>query len=353
MLFFQTKADFYKDLTVSKMQINASKLASKIVYAHMKRTPLKKSDLYVDKGFSFGLFTLEGTPILNYIAKPVVLQPKVFQSGDNLILTDDSVGGHLGVSYIAIEEHVLYDTLSELKKKIAISFVLLYLFIIVLGFYLTKLFIKPIIQQRLKLNNFIKDTTHELNTPISAIVMSVNAQQLNQKSIDRILISAKRISEIYNDLTYLFLNNIHEHKRDAQEIDLKPIVDEQIEYFKLFAQKKRITLESTTQSLLYPIDKESFIRVINNLISNAIKYTPINGKVTVELSNNIFCIKDTGEGIAQKDIDKIFNRFYRANSVTGGFGIGLNIVSSVCNEYDIKVKVDSKTDEGTQFTLTF
>lgn len=319
----------------------------------MRNVPLKKKDLYVDKGFKFGLYNKEGTPLLNYIAQKVILNRKVSNNGDNLILVDNSAGGHLGVVYIAIEENILNTTLAELKQKIITSFILLYIFISILGFFLTQQFIRPIIQQRLKLNNFIKDTTHELNTPISAIVMSINAQKLTPKSTERILISAKRISEIYNDLTYLFLNNIQECKKNAQVLDLKEIVDEQVEYFKLFAQKKHLTIDAETQSVLFSIDKESFIRVINNLISNAIKYTPTNGHIQIKLSDNTLVIKDTGEGIDTQDLKKIFNRFYRANDVTGGFGIGLNIVASVCKEYNIKVSVDSKINEGTEFKLRF
>ena len=59
----------------------------------------------------------------------------------------------------------------------------------------------------MKLNNFIKDTTHELNTPISAILMSTENKTLSEKQIERVRISAKRVSDIYSDLTYLFLEN--------------------------------------------------------------------------------------------------------------------------------------------------
>jgi len=336
------------------MQLNASKLASKIVYSHMQSIPIKRSDLVVDKGFNFGLYDHNGVVIISTIPKPITLNKKFSQLDDNLILIDRSVSGHLGVSYVAIEEVILSQALKDLKKKIIISFILFYSFIMILGFYLTKLFIQPIVQQRLKLNNFIKNTTHELNTPITALMMSVNPnQKLDEKGLNRIQLSAKRISDIYSDLTYLFLNNEQNQQKTSETIDLKEILNEQIEYYSFFAAKKKIVLTYDIQSVMFPIDKESFSRIVNNLISNAIKYTLVQGNIYVELKDNCLIVKDDGIGINQKNISKIFERFYRDTKIVGGFGIGLNIVASICKEYGIKIDIDSKVDEGTEFRLDF
>jgi two-component system OmpR family sensor kinase len=336
------------------MQLNASKLASKIIHSHMQNIPLKRSDLVVDEGFNFGLYDQKGVVIISTIPEQITLNKKFSQLDNNLILIDRSVSGHLGVEYVAIEEVILFEALKDLKKKIFISFCLLYVLIMIFGFYLTKLFIKPIIQQRIKLNNFIKDTTHELNTPITALMMSVNpSNKLDDKGLNRILLSAKRISDIYSDLTYLFLNNEQTRVKETEAIELKEILNEQIEYYNFFAQKKRIAFEYNIQSVLYPIDKESFIRIVNNLISNAIKYTPANGEVFIELKDNILTVKDTGVGIHKKSLSKIFDRFYRDTNVVGGFGIGLNIVASICKEYGIKINIESEINEGTTFKLEF
>lgn len=353
-LFFETKSSFFRDITISNMQLNASKLSSKIIYAHMQQIPLKRSDLVVDEGFNFGLYDHNGVVLISTIPEKITLNKKFSQLDNNLILIDRSVSGHLGVEYIAIEEVVLFQAFKDLKKKIFISFCLLYMLIMIFGFYLTKLFIKPIIQQRIKLNNFIKDTTHELNTPITALMMSANpSNKLDEKGLNRILLSAKRISDIYSDLTYLFLNNEQKRIKATQPIELKEILNEQIEYYNFFAVKKRITFEYDIQSVIYTIDKESFIRIVNNLISNAIKYTPANGHICVELKDNVLTVKDTGVGIHKKSVAKIFDRFYRDTAVVGGFGIGLNIVASICKEYNIKITLDSKINEGTVFKLEF
>ena len=134
-----------------------------------------------------------------------------------------------------------------------------------IGFYLAKLFLKPIKEERIKLNNFIKDTTHELNTPISAILMSTENKNLSEKQIERVRISAKRVSEIYSDLTYLFLED-KETIKNIQEVNLKDLINEQMEYLELIASKKKITINQNIEEFIYKIDKDDFIRIFNNFI---------------------------------------------------------------------------------------
>ncbi len=109
------------------MQLNASKLASKIIYAHMQNIPLKKSDLIVDEGFKFGLYDYNGVSLLSTITKKITLNKKFSQNGNNLILIDRSSSGHLGVEYVAIEEVVLLQALKDLKRNIIISFILFFI----------------------------------------------------------------------------------------------------------------------------------------------------------------------------------------------------------------------------------
>ena len=79
----------------------------------------------------------------------------------------------------------------------------------------------------------------------------------------------------------------------------------------------------------------------------------MHGKIKITLKDATLTIEDDGIGIEKHKIKEIFNRFYRATSVTGGFGIGLSIVSSICQTYKIHIDVDSKVDEGTTFKLNF
>jgi two-component system OmpR family sensor kinase len=79
----------------------------------------------------------------------------------------------------------------------------------------------------------------------------------------------------------------------------------------------------------------------------------VGDTITVTLKNNILAVQDTGIGIDEKMQEDIFRRYYRANDERGGFGIGLNIVLSICKKYKIKLGLDSKKGEGSTFKLTF
>lgn len=349
-LFYKVESNLYYDLITSNMKNVASKISSTIVYAHMTNQKINPEKIKKTIHFEFALFDRTGKKLVGNVPEKINFNIELKKYGKNIILVDSSALGHLGVNYVVIKENIYQRKLNELVEKILISFLFIFAFLFLIGFYLAKLFIKPIINERIKLNNFIKDTTHELNTPITAILMCTSkGSLLTEKNMQRINLSAKRISEIYKDLIYLFLED--KKKDDPKELQIDKILIEQIEYFQTLASKKKVSISSDIQKCKFLIDKESLIRLINNLLSNAIKYNKVNGKIDISLKNNKIIIRDTGVGINKKDLKDIFKRFYRANNVQGGFGIGLNIVYTICKQYKIKIHVDSTQDEGTTFTL--
>ena len=352
LLYFQNEKTLYFDLTKSNMQNITSQISSKIVFSHMTNTPLNTKDLLKSTEYKISFYNEKREKIFGNLNDNIDFSKDLIQNEKHFILIDKSTLGHLGVFYIAIEENLYFEKINSLQINIFFFFILLYSIISLIGFYLAKLFLKPIKEEREKLNTFIKDTTHELNTPISAILMSTEVEDLNAKQIERVRLSAKRISEIYKDLTYIFLEEIQKRKI-TDELSLKNIIDEQLKYFEILANKKKITLIANLEDFKYKINEDDFLRVFNNLVSNAIKYNKMNGKLEITLSNNILIIKDTGIGIEKQKIDNIFNRYYRATSEQGGFGIGLNIVNKICKNYNIKINVESIVDEGTTFTLIF
>jgi two-component system OmpR family sensor kinase len=174
----------------------------------------------------------------------------------------------------------------------------------------------------------------------------------SEKNMERINLSAKRISEIYKDLVYLFLQ---ETNKVPSPINLRidKSIEEQLKYFEAFASKKRLTITSKLEETNFLIDTENFIRLFNNILSNAIKYNHINGSINITLKNNILTIKDSGIGIKKDFLKDIFNRYYRATKQQGGFGIGLNIVYHICQTYNINISVESEENIGTTFILKF
>lgn len=318
----------------------------------MKGTEFNKQKLLEKEDYKISFYDKNQNKIFGNLDENIDFTKKIIDTKNSFILTDDAVLGHLDIYYIALKENMYFKKIEELKFNIIVVFFAIYLIIAIIGFYLAKLFLKPIKEEREKLNNFIKDTTHELNTPISAILMSTENKNLSEKQIERITISAKRVSEIYSDLTYLFLEDRNTIK-NVQEFNLKDLIDEQLEYLELLSSKKRITLIKKIEDTLYKINKDDFIRIFNNLISNAIKYNKIGGTIEVSLQNNILKISDTGIGIDKDKLNDIYNRYYRATQEQGGFGIGLNIVNKICKIYNIKINVESHINKGTNFTLFF
>ena len=351
--YFQNEKRLYFDLVKSNMENVASQLSSKVIYAHMTNTKFNISNINNLDNYKLAFYNKDKKKILGNLEKEVDLSKNISKNDKNFILVDSSALGHLGVYYIAIEENKFNEKIKKLIIDTTLFFLVIYSFITLIGFYLARLFLKPIKQERVKLNNFIKDTTHELNTPISAILMSTEKEELSKKQIDRIRLSAKRVSEIYKDLTYIFLQR-KEDENFYEYIDLKEVIDEQLNYFDALASKKRIKIINETKSFKYEIHKDDFVRVINNLLSNAIKYNKVNGEIRITLQNSILTISDTGIGIdTHKHSKDIFKRYYRATNEQGGFGIGLNIVNQVCKKYNIKLEVQSEIKKGTSFILKF
>jgi len=174
------------------------------------------------------------------------------------------------------------------------------------------------------------------------------------KNIERIKLSAIRIADIHKDLTYLMLDAESSKPKEIDELFLNEVIKEELSYLSLLAEKKKIQLTVHYEDEIhFKIDKESFVRLIHNLISNAIKYNTIGGKIEISIKNNTMSIKDTGIGIPKEHQSEIYKRFYRATHQVGGFGLGLNIVYKVCKAYGVEIEFASEVNEGTIFTLTF
>lgn len=352
VLYYQNEKILYYDLTKSNMQNEVSKISSEIILSHMSGNKFDKEKLLETENYKISFYDKNQNKIFGNLDENIDFSKKIIDTKNSFILVDDSVLGHLDIYYIALKENMYFKKIEELKLNIISIFFIIYLIIALIGFYLAKLFLRPIREERVKLNNFIKDTTHELNTPISAILMSTENKNLSEKQIERVRISAKRVSEIYSDLTYLFLEN-KETIKNIQEVNLKDLISEQMEYLDLIATKKRVKINKNIEDFDYKIDKDDFIRIFNNLVSNAIKYNKMGGIIDISLQNNILKISDSGIGIEKDKINDIYKRYYRATNEQGGFGIGLNIVSYICSFYKIKIIVDSQINKGTTFTLTF
>jgi two-component system OmpR family sensor kinase len=220
------------------------------------------------------------------------------------------------------------------------------------------MFLRPMRETISLLDNFIKDTTHELNTPVSVIVANIEGidvaqlQEKEAKKIRRVDIAARTISNIYNDLTYLILHNDIAVK--DEEVNLSRLLCERVDYFKVAMEQKKITfIRNVQEDVFIQMDRNKLGRLVDNLISNAIKYNKVNGSIEIKLDKDSLAVIDTGVGIEKDKIDSIFERYHRINETVGGFGIGLHIVAMICKEYNIDIDVTSEINKGTKIKLKF
>lgn len=265
---------------------------------------------------------------------------------------------YLGSAYIVVEKKS-ESILLHLSQKIFLFTFFVVLILIATSWFIVKLLIKPLKDNAAFLDRFIRDTTHELNTPITTILNNIEmlesldiGNEKAKKKIDRIKMASVNISNLYEDLSYLILK--HKIASQNELVNFNTLVRQRIEYFDLLTKAKniQITLIENNQ-FCFTIDKKKATRIIDNLLSNAIKYTKENSLITIKIDAQTISFEDEGEGMTQEQIKKIFERYTRFNKVQGGFGLGFNIIYTICSEYDIKIDINSTPNEGTCVTLNF
>jgi two-component system OmpR family sensor kinase len=279
-----------------------------------------------------------------------------YREADRLYIQSDIEPYYLGAAYLVVNKQIDYTAIENLQKSILFFMLVAGIFFTVLGYFLGKLFVAPMKQSLEKMNHFIQDTTHELNTPISTILTNIEMietfgkHEENSSELKRIEIASKTLSRIYDDLTYLNLN--HQYHRQIVSVNFSELIEERMVYFSAMVQAKSLKIIlDIEKNIIKQMDKNDAFRLIDNLISNAIKYNKHQGFLEIFLDNHLFIIKDTGIGIKANELGQILQRFRRANASEGGFGIGLHIVSQVCQNYDFKLEIDSVENEGTEVSV--
>lgn len=215
-------------------------------------------------------------------------------------------------------------------------------------------------------SDFVSTVSHDLRSPLTAIlgyvelierVGPVNDQQ--KEFIHRVQISVHNITSLINDL--LDLGRIEAGFDSTKElVHLSPIIHYSIDSLRKKAQEKLQTLQIVEPDELPPVlaNPVRLRQMITNLVTNAIKYTPPNGEISVIAhaagEQIILQVKDTGQGIPTIDQPYIFDKFYRAGNVSAnvpGTGLGLAIVKSIIENHQGRIWVDSSLGKGSCFTV--
>jgi two-component system phosphate regulon sensor histidine kinase PhoR len=213
--------------------------------------------------------------------------------------------------------------------------------------------------------DFVANASHELKTPVSSIIASSEALQLavargDPSAVDfarRIEGSATQLDRLVADL--LDLSRLERDQPELEPLSLSHLVREEVERVRSVADESGIELTVELADVPVAGSRRDLAIAVRNLLDNAIRHTPAGGKIGADLEmvgkEAVLRVSDTGEGIPTRDVDRVFERFYRVDAArsraTGGTGLGLAIVKHVVESHGGEVNVQSELGAGSTFTI--
>lgn len=214
---------------------------------------------------------------------------------------------------------------------------------------------------------FVSDASHELRTPIAVIQGYANLlnrwgttnEEVLHESIDAIQNEARSMQDLVEKLLFLSRHDKKTLKLTKKRFNMRPLVEDMVKETKLVAGNRKINNPIMEDVIVYG-DKQSLKQAIRIFIDNAVKYTKDGDEITIlcQKVNDecVITIQDTGIGMTQKDIDHIFNRFYRSDHVRNqnisGHGLGLSLAKLIVLAHTGKIKVRSQFNHGSSFIIT-
>lgn len=216
---------------------------------------------------------------------------------------------------------------------------------------------------------FVSNVSHELKTPLTIIQTAAETlldgaledTEYAKRFLKRINEQGARLHELIVDLLQLARVESGEHAFEFSNVAISPIISSVAEELSALAQSGQVELmvESVEEEILVKADQSALRTILENLLTNGLKYTPAGGKVTVSWRKEgtlaLIEVRDTGVGIPSEHHDRIFERFYRVDRARtreiGGTGLGLSIVKHLANVLEAEVTLDSEVGQGSVFSL--
>ncbi len=336
-----------------EMRYKVKSINAKLEYYHLNQD---EEFTFYEEGYGIALYDNKNELIVSTFQDIDIDFSQFFYVKDEeYYLVETLYKEYLGVKYIVIRKALDPHKLESIIEQIALIAFYGFIFLIFVALLLSKIMLYPIKKSIVSLTKFMKDATHEMNTPISTILMSYEHMDKNNltakqlRSLDRIDIATKTLSSLYRDLSFASFHDYIQY--EDTPIDVKEVILERVRYMDTLIHFKDLHITCTLKPKTIAMDKRKLILLIDNLLSNAIKFSKKNGHIDVSLTEQHFSVKDNGLGISKEDQKSIFERFKSTNSLQGGFGVGLDIVSQICKEYHIKIELDSEPSKGSEFKL--
>ncbi|MEA3352381.1 MAG: HAMP domain-containing sensor histidine kinase [Campylobacterota bacterium] len=355
--FIYTKHIF--TLEESKTNIDLKKKSIQIIN-QMENFAQTSNKIFVFpryKQYQAGLYDANSNKIFTTIDKDIGIINKGYKKiqEKRLFVVRFNSSRYFDAKYLVVV--TTFDNTSILQN-IFIIFTLIIMVTLLLSLFILKHFAKPFKQVHNTLDQFIKDSMHEINTPLSIINISIDmfSREFGKnKYLNRVKSASKILSSIYNDMNYLIKEQTI-NKTPKEYVDLSGFLKKSVDYFQDIANIKDITIHSDIEKNVYiEFVPTKIQKIVDNNLSNAIKYSNEGKNVYISLkqSDDEIVLQFKDEGIGIENTSKIFSRYYREDHTKGGFGIGLNIVGQIVRDENIIVKLDSIPGEGSCFSYSF
>lgn len=330
-----------------KSLFQMTKFEEKVKYHFILGKELPSSLIY-----KYAIYNIQGEEIVSNLTK----KPKDFKF---VTLKDDGVLFYKNFFFINEMPYfvVISEELSNRRNFFVVTLMLTFtLSLVIFALYLSYLAsVKPYQDAQKYMNNFFNDAMHELKTPLGIAGINLEMLGIENKQTNRIKNALKQMQITYEDVEYYIKRGYITFPNEI--INLGEYIGERVRFLLSMAEAKHIQIiyDDIDTSTNVIMSKLALQRVIDNTITNAIKYSPKDAKVIVNLKKEdqraIFSVQDFGCGI--KDTKRIFKRYEREDLVQGGFGLGLNIVREICQKYNIIYDVKTKLSEGSTFFYKF
>jgi len=230
------------------------------------------------------------------------------------------------LSYLSLQE--------KIEKTLLWQFLFLTFIAILISLLFSSYILKPLRNSLQLLEMFIKDIIHDLNTPLTSILINLKMMDAKNDEVESITKSAKAIAMLHQNLD-AYLKEAH---FKSERFNLNDVIVEQVEFFA--PMYDHLTWDIKVTGHIIKSDKNALSRIIYNLLSNACKYNTSKGFIDITLEGDMLAIRNSSHGI--KNPSRVFERFYKESE--RGLGIGLHIVHKLCMQLEIpiNVKVEGK-----------
>jgi two-component system heavy metal sensor histidine kinase CusS len=214
-----------------------------------------------------------------------------------------------------------------------------------------------------RLSQFSADLAHELRTPVANILGESQVALTRVRTADEYrgvvestVAECERLAGIVDNLLFLARAEAPDRQIQVSTFDGRAAIEKIAAYYQTLAEDQHVVIRCSGQSQVIA-DPSMFERALNNLVDNALRFTPEGGEIHISIETNkaqtSVSVSDNGSGIASEHLPRVFDRFYRADAArsSGGSGLGLSLVKSIVDLHHGSVQIESELNRGTTVTL--